>query len=202
MVSVILDGFDGAIARLTKTESNFGMYLDSLVDAVAFGLVTSIMIYVWGFRPEYAQIGKVISFVFLSAGIIRLARFNILKEAGAYSINTFIGLPIPLGSISIASIVLIFKELPEGFFAVLLFSVFVILISYLMISNIKYRGLKGINTKYNLLILFLLAILVAFLIMYPSYTIPLIGFSYLISPVFFHLTAKIKKKRAKKKVDG
>jgi CDP-diacylglycerol--serine O-phosphatidyltransferase len=74
--SVLLDGFDGTVARLTKTESNFGVQLDSLVDAVAFGLVTAAMIYFWGFKAAEPALGKVIGFVFLSAGVIRLARFN------------------------------------------------------------------------------------------------------------------------------
>ena len=51
--SVIMDGFDGTIARLTKTESNFGVQLDSLVDAVTFGLVTSMLAFEWGFQSGY-----------------------------------------------------------------------------------------------------------------------------------------------------
>ena len=50
--SVIMDGFDGTIARLTKTESDFGAQLDSLVDAVTFGLVTSILAFHWVSSPD------------------------------------------------------------------------------------------------------------------------------------------------------
>lgn len=194
MISAVLDAFDGTIARLTKTESNFGMHLDSLVDAVSFGLVTSVLIYMWGFQEEVNQIGKVIGFVFLSAGIIRLSRFNVLKEAGAFSSEVFIGLPIPLASISVCSIVLILEKPLTDKMMIIYFSIFVIFISFLMISNIKYRSLKNINSKYNLLILFLLAIAVAFIIMYPRYTIPILTFLYILSPFFFFLPKKFRKR--------
>lgn len=194
-VSVILDGFDGTVARLTRTESNFGVQLDSLVDAVTFGVVISAMIYFWGFQNEYRQIGKVIGFIFLSAGVIRLARFNVLKELNAFSSNIFVGLPIPLGALSICSVVLVFKEPLKNKYDILLFTVFVILIAFLMISNVKYRTMKKIDSKYNLVILFFLAIVVALLINFPTYTIPAVTFLYLISPLIFLLINKLKREK-------
>lgn len=193
--SVILDGFDGTVARLTKTESNFGVQLDSLVDAVTFGAVTALLIYKWGFQGEYNQLGKVIGFIFLSAGIIRLARFNVLKEAETYVANVFVGLPIPLAALSIGSMVLLREKLVEPR-DIILFSLYAILVAFLMISNIKYRTMKRINSKYNLLVLFSLAIAIALLIIYPYYTIPLISFLYLISPIFSSLFDKLKGKVA------
>jgi len=92
-----MDGFDGTIARLTRTESNFGVQLDSLVDAVTFGLVASMLAFKWGFQAGYAQAGSIISFVFLSAGLIRLARFNVFKEAQVIPANIFIACPSPPG---------------------------------------------------------------------------------------------------------
>ena len=195
--SVILDGFDGTIARLTSTESNFGVQLDSLVDAVVFGLVTSILIYMWGFHGEYTQIGKVIGFIFLSAGIIRLARFNVLKEANVHSSNIFVGLPIPFATLSISSFVLVFRDPLESKIYIILFSLFVIVIAFLMISTIKYRTLKKIASKNDLIILFAFAIAVAFLIMYPSYTIPLVTLLYLTSPLFFYSSSKFRKRKSK-----
>jgi len=194
-VSVILDGFDGTVARLTKTESNFGMQLDSLVDGVTFGLVPSIMIYLWGFKIGDPQMGKVIGFVFLSAGIIRLARFNVLKEVDAFPSNIFVGLPIPIGALSIASVVLIFKDPLQDRYEIILFSLFVILIAFLMISTIKYRTMKKIKSKYSLLILLLLAIVIAFAINFPRYTIPSLSSMYLISPIFFAIYFKLRKNK-------
>jgi CDP-diacylglycerol--serine O-phosphatidyltransferase len=191
--SVIMDGFDGTVARLTKTESNFGVQLDSLVDAVAFGLVGSIMIYMWGFQYANPSFGKVIAFLFLSAGVIRLARFNVLKEAHAVPANIFVGLPIPLGALSIASPVLIFGNPLKDLTHATIYIPYVILVSLLMVSTIKYKTMKRLRSQNNLLILLFLAIIIAFGINFPRYTIPAISLLYLISPLIFHLYGKIRK---------
>jgi CDP-diacylglycerol--serine O-phosphatidyltransferase len=194
MASVIMDGFDGTIARLTKTESNFGVQLDSLVDAVTFGLVTSILLYQWGFQFGHPQVGKIVSFVFLSAGLIRLARFNVFKDAQAYPANVFIGMPIPTASMAICSIVLVFgNKPPKSTIGVLLFSLAAVLVSLLMISNIKYKTIKRIVLKNSLKMLFLLALIIACLVIFPDITLPILSFSYVSSPLFFHLFAKRQK---------
>ncbi len=143
--SVVVDGFDGTIARLTNTESNFGMQLDSLADAVSFGLVTSFFIYIWGFQTLLPENGKIISFVFLSAGIIRLARFNVYKEVKAFPSNIFIGLPIPLASLCIVSVFFTVRTQLNSLVHMYWFSAFVVVISVLMISNVKYRTIKKIK---------------------------------------------------------
>jgi len=186
--SVIMDGFDGTIARLTHTESNFGVQLDSLVDAVTFGLVTSMLAFKWGFQSGYSQIGSIVSFVFLSAGLIRLARFNVFKEAQAFPSNIFIGIPIPTAALSVCSVVLVFGEKPpQSGMGILLFSLYVILISLLMISNVKYRTVKKFVLKNSLKTLFLLALIVGCLVIFPDTTIPILTASYMLSPLFFYL---------------
>lgn len=194
-LSVVMDGFDGTIARITKTESNFGMHLDSLVDGVTFGLVTAVFIFTWGFQSIHPPLGKIIGFIFLSAGIIRLARFNVYKEVKAFPANVFVGIPIPLGSLSVISIFLVIKSPPRETSHMLLFAAFVILVAFLMISNIKYRTVKKINPKYSLLVLFVLAVMIASAIMYPSITIPICSFSYMVSPVFIFIGGKLKKRK-------
>ena len=65
-----MDGFDGTVARLTNTESDFGMQLDSLVDSISFGLVPAFFIYSWGFTnpsmtkligPNFGKLGLVVT---------------------------------------------------------------------------------------------------------------------------------------------
>jgi len=197
MASVIMDGFDGTIARLTKTESNFGVQLDSLVDAITFGLVTSILAYQWGFQSGYPQFGKIISFVYLSAGLIRLARFNVFKEAQAFPANIFIGMPIPTASMAICSIVLVFNEThPQSPIGFILFSLCIILIALLMISNIKYKTIKKIVLKNSLKALFILASLIACLLIFPDITLPILTLTYTLSPFIFFLLSKKQKSLA------
>ena len=200
---MILDGFDGTVARLTKTESNFGVQLDSLVDAVTFGLVTSVMIYFFGYKELNPQLGTVIGGIFLSAGVIRLARFNVLKEANAVPTNIFVGLPIPLGALAIVSAVLIMGKTLETQMGkpletrteMLIFSIYVVLISFLMISSIKYRTMKRFKSKNNVFILLFLAVIIALSINFPQYAIPFVTFIYIISPIFFYILNKVKKSK-------
>jgi CDP-diacylglycerol--serine O-phosphatidyltransferase len=192
--SVIMDGFDGTIARLTKTESNFGVQFDSLVDAITFGLVTSILAYQWGFQSGYSRIGSIVSFVFLSAGLIRLARFNVFKEAQAFPANIFVGVPIPTACLAIASIVLILGEThPQTKTGIILFSLYVIMVSLLMISNIKYKTIKKIVLKNSLRTLFLMALIIACLVIFPDITIPILTFAYMLSPLFFYIFSRKQK---------
>lgn len=194
MASVIMDGFDGTIARLTKTESNFGVQLDSLVDAVTFGLVASMLAFAWGFQSGYSQAGSIVSFVFLSAGLIRLARFNVFKEAQVIPANTFIGMPIPTGALAICSVVLLFSgRPPQTRTGLVLFSLYVLLVSLLMISNIKYRTVKKLVLKNSLRTLFFLALVVGCLIIFPDTTIPVLTFAYMLSPIFFYFFSRRRK---------
>ncbi|MEI6614134.1 MAG: hypothetical protein WCL37_04490, partial [Chrysiogenales bacterium] len=134
------------------------------------------------------QIGRIVSFVYLSAGLIRLARFNVFKEAQAFPANIFIGVPIPTASMAVCSIVLLFSATqPQTKMGILLFSLFIILISLLMISNIKYKTIKKIVLRNSLRTLFLLASIIACLVIFPDITIPILSFSYMLSPLFFYI---------------
>ncbi len=202
VISVIMDGFDGTVARLTKTESDFGMQLDSLVDAVSFGLVPGFFIYLWGFTnnpstfeligKNFGKIGLVVGFLYVSAGVIRLARFNVFKNADAFPSNVFIGLPIPGAALSILSFVLFtdeyIKTKPNYFF--IIFAIYSLIIAYLMISNVKYRTVKKINSKHSLVALFILASIIGSAIIFPKVTIPAMTFLYLTSPILFAIFSK------------
>lgn len=192
ILAVIMDGLDGTIARLTKTESNFGVQLDSLVDGVTFGVVPAFLIYHWGFLNANAQLGKIVAFVYLSAGIIRLARFNVYKEAGAFPSNIFIGLPIPGGALSIGSFVLLCNGHPlRGWQGIALFSAYALFIAFLMISNIQYRTMKKFMFKNSLKLLLMLAVIIACLALYPNLTLPIITGLYIVSPLFLWIIRKV-----------
>ncbi len=90
------DTFDGRVARLTKTQSELGVQLDSLADLITFGAAPALMVYKWGLG-SFGLYGVFIAFVYVAAGAIRLARFNVLAsrtdlgKPGKY----MLGLPIP-----------------------------------------------------------------------------------------------------------
>jgi CDP-diacylglycerol--serine O-phosphatidyltransferase len=111
LIAIPLDSLDGRIARMTNTCSEFGKELDSLADAITFGVAPSLLAFIWGFHflseninPQLHEnllhAGAFISFLFLIGGVSRLARFNISHDAqprnpGNPARKYFVGMPIP-----------------------------------------------------------------------------------------------------------
>jgi phosphatidylserine synthase len=100
-------------------------------------------------------------------------------------------MPIPTASLAVCSVVLIFNDRhPFTKMGIIGFSLYIILISLLMISNIKFKTVKKFAFKNSLKTLFLLALIVGCLISFPDPTIPILTFSYMLSPLFFFFFGK------------
>ena len=140
LVSLVLDGLDGRIARMTKSTSDFGVQYDSLADLVAFGVAPGILVYLWALKP-YHQFGWVAAFLFVVCGALRLARFNV--QQGSMDPRYFNGLPIPAAATMIATAIIFYYEIgewaPERHVYIL---AMIYLLSFLMVSNIKYVSFK------------------------------------------------------------
>src|SRR4029079_6968693 len=82
--AMFFDTLDGRVARATKTQSAFGLQIDSLADVVSFGVAPSMLLYQWTLH-RLGLAGLIGAFVFTACGAVRLARFNVLSmgEAGA-----------------------------------------------------------------------------------------------------------------------
>ena len=100
LVSLILDGLDGRVARMTKSTSGFGVQYDSLADLVAFGVAPGILVYLWALK-HFKQFGWVATFLFVVCGALRLARFNV--QQGSFDPRYFNGLPIPAAAMMVAT---------------------------------------------------------------------------------------------------
>jgi len=139
----LFDFLDGRVARLTKTQSEFGLEYDSLVDLTSFGLAPAILMYTWALSP-FKQFGWAAAFLFFACGALRLARFNV--QAGDVEKKSFQGLPIPAAAYCLASYVILHHHLfgpgtSESY--VLLFLTF--FLALLMVSNVPYRSFKTID---------------------------------------------------------
>lgn len=145
VLASILDAIDGIIARLTKTTSEFGLQFDSLADAISFGIAPCLLLYYWGFS-KLTHYAWTFPFIYLVAGILRLARFNIYQ--GKYNNKRYsIGLSIPSAGLMISAMVL-FHPLPiinKNYLLIL--SIFVLIISFLMISKLRYYSYKAMNFR-------------------------------------------------------
>lgn len=162
--AIVFDFFDGGIARLTNTASAFGRELDSLADVIAFGVAPAVLALMWGFRmlPPYGdadlrlrvmQLGAIVTFVFLLAGASRLARFNIQvnpqpSNPGRPGRKYFVGMPIPAGAGSVAAVVHLVRGSPvQIWWFSIGWGVFMIGVSFLMVSTWRFFSLKGINFR-------------------------------------------------------
>ncbi|MBW2065735.1 MAG: CDP-diacylglycerol--serine O-phosphatidyltransferase [Deltaproteobacteria bacterium] len=198
VLSGILDGIDGRIARYTKTSSLFGTEYDSLADLVAFGVAPAIIAYQWALRP-FGRLGWLAAFMYVICGALRLARFNVQKSQAEMSF--FKGLPIPAAACSIASLILfsgMFKNLMIGrpiFILILIYT-----LSFLMVSTVNYPSFKEFEIRarkpFNVLVWVILVLMV---VAYkPKVMLFVIMVSYLVSgPVVTAL--RLPRRREEKK---
>jgi len=146
---IFFDGFDGRVARLTKTQSLFGQELDSLADVISFGAAPALLVWKWALSG-LGIVGVLASFLFCACGALRLARFNVLaiKSPHGGASQFFVGMPIPFAAAGVISMVIAFENarggtLPaEARWPVLGILVFLAL---LMVSTVRYRTFKDVK---------------------------------------------------------
>lgn len=142
----LFDLFDGILARLVKTSSEFGVQLDSLSDVISFGVAPAFLIYHASLQ-EFGWLGILLSGIFVVFGAFRLARFNV--QVSDYSVKTdFKGLPIPIAALTLSSFVWNFHN---GIVITSPFNIFVIpllvVLSLLMVSTVKYNALPKLSLQ-------------------------------------------------------
>jgi CDP-diacylglycerol---serine O-phosphatidyltransferase len=162
--SMFFDLMDGRVARLTKTQSAFGLQLDSLADIVSFGVAPALLVHQWVLHRQ-PVLGLLASFSFVACAAIRLARFNVLSSAddGAPSIpgKYILGLPSPPASGILISLVVANHAMdgkigdPRYTIAILIATV---VIGLLMVSSVRFRSFKDLrfNTGTVAFVLFVL----------------------------------------------
>ena len=162
-LAVFTDGMDGRIARMTNAVSDFGREIDSLADVITFGVAPATLAVAWGIRsPELAAglwladwlpaIGYLMTFLYLTCGAARLARFNVQenptpKNPGRPGRRYFVGLPIPPAAGMLAAVVHFCGgyPIPNWWPWGALWLVLIALLSFLMISTWRYTSLKDIG---------------------------------------------------------
>ena len=148
--AMFFDMLDGRVARMTKTQSAFGLQIDSLADVVSFGAAPGLLIYHWTLS-QMGLVGLVASFVFVACGAVRLARFNVLSmdvsgEPTKPS-KYIVGLPIPGAAGILVSLVVannavhgaIAAHYVGGMLAVTLG------LAFLMVSTVRFRSFKDLK---------------------------------------------------------
>lgn len=167
LLSLVFDGLDGRVARLTNTCSRFGVEFDSLADIVAFGVAPALLMYLY-VGDAFGRFGIVASALFVIFGAVRLARFNVSTSQGEPSV--FIGIPIPTAAVFISLLVLLFEKYSLGTQYGVLILIAALILSFLMVSNIRYPSFKKVDTSAkNTMRLFVAVLFVALVIfIYPT----------------------------------
>jgi CDP-diacylglycerol--serine O-phosphatidyltransferase len=158
--SAIFDFVDGKMARLFRTSSKLGPHIDSLADVVSFGVAPAFFVYNFvvfqggRFSPFY-----LLPFVYLSAVVMRLARFNVIGENSQKEF--YYGLSSPISAIFITSVISLLNRFSPSF--VLLREVVtavILFLSFLMLSKIEFPVFKGSKRTEKLQILYFVLVLI------------------------------------------
>jgi CDP-diacylglycerol---serine O-phosphatidyltransferase len=184
--AIFFDGFDGRVARLTKTQSQFGVELDSLADVISFGVAPAMLVYKWALWP-LGFLGIFIAFAFTACGALRLARFNVIAQRSPHggSSRFFIGLPIPLAAGMIISMVIAHgaRAGPIAATAQAPIAGCVALLSLLMVSTVRYRTFKDLRLSTRSAMVFFFVIAGGVLIatqLHPAYVLVAYFSAYLV----------------------
>jgi len=204
--AVLFDGLDGRIARMTRTESDFGRELDSLADVITFGVAPALLAWIWGFhflpatigpemRTKILQLGSIACFAFLMAGASRLARFNITinpqpSNPGRPGKKYFVGMPIPAGAGVIAAVVHFSGGAPiSSWWTAASWLMMVVVVGYLMVSTWRFYSFKDIDfrSRRPFRLIVLMAILIALIWHFSRPVLFAIAVLYMASGILWRL---------------
>ncbi len=176
MLALLFDGLDGRIARLTNTASRFGIEFDSLADIVSFGVAPAALLYFYT-GHNYGKFGVLVSGLYVIFGAIRLARFNVTTKHN--DPNIFIGLPIPIAAVCLATSILFFEEYSIQNYSLILL-VCTLLVGLLMVSHFRYPSFKTIHLErqniYRVLVLITVAVSLLYVFSAEGFTLIVLGY--------------------------
>ncbi|MDN5936673.1 MAG: CDP-diacylglycerol--serine O-phosphatidyltransferase, partial [Nitrosospira sp.] len=174
LVAMGMDGLDGRVARLTNTQSDFGVQYDSIADMVSFGVAPALVMYQWALAdlsswgPVWGKLGWLGAFVYAACAGLRLARFN--TQSGVADKRYFQGLPSPPAAAVIAGMVWAGNRLSLGGVVMGIPAlVLTVLAGILMVSNVRYYSFKEIDFRYRVrfIVMVLLVLVLALTSVHP-----------------------------------
>jgi len=181
--AAILDGLDGRVARILDAQSRMGAEIDSLADAVNFGVTPAIVVYVT--LLSTSRVGWIAVLLYAVCVVLRLARFNALQDDGtqpAYAHEYFVGMPAPAGAISMIGLVGLKLQFPhDGWWTSEVFlCIWIAGTSILMVSKIPMRKMHAVAVppSWAAPLLALLAICAAAAVLAPYVLIWVIVLAY------------------------
>lgn len=194
-VSMVLDGLDGRVARMTNTQSKFGEEYDSLADMVAFGVAPGLVAFFWTLN-DMGSFGWAVTFIYVAGAALRLARFN--TQIGSTDKKYFVGLPSPSAAAVVAGLVWCFDGFEVNEWLQGLTVVIVGGVGLLMVSNVLYYSFKDLDLKGRVPFVAILAVVLGFVVIAqdPGTVLFTLFFVYMLSGVFFAVVRRMRKSSA------
>jgi CDP-diacylglycerol---serine O-phosphatidyltransferase len=203
-IAMVMDGLDGRVARLTNTQSDFGVQYDSLSDMVCFGLAPALVMYEWSLRymvtVGWAKLGWLAAFIYAASAALRLARFN--AQVATAEKSYFRGLPSPSAAGVLAGLVWAATDLDlQGETLVYLAFVLTISMGLLMVSNIRYYSFKefGFKNRVSFVAILLVVLVYAFASIDPPKVLFLAFLGYSIFGIIYTLAGIRNRRKARKR---
>jgi CDP-diacylglycerol--serine O-phosphatidyltransferase len=159
LYALLFDLFDGRVARMTKTQTSFGIEFDSLADLVSFGVAPAVIAYRWAL-VDTGPVGVAACVLYVLAGAIRLARFNVLQRQPNKDKSKpdkyMLGLPIPLAAAFIVALVVATRAMggwpwltSHGFtlrgIGYPMLALVMVVLALLMVSVVRFRSFKDLK---------------------------------------------------------
>lgn len=202
-LGMVFDAFDGKVARMTNNVTEFGAELDSLADAITFGVAPAflsvVMLHVTNSDSDKFKIIYLIPSVFMICAVLRLARYNVERNDESKDKGYFKGLPTPAGAAAIVS--LIWLEVTYAPFSAEIFRYVLltscVVIGLLEVSNIKYLHLaqKILKEPKSIYFIALLIVILYILANYFVTSVFILSFGYVIICTGLDMKERIKNKR-------
>jgi len=185
VIAAMLDGVDGRVARMLRSASKFGAELDSLADAVSFGVAPAMLMYLWVMH-DAGSIGWALCLLHAVCAVLRLARFNTMvgQTLPAWAHNYFTGVPSPAGAGIAILPLIIWLYSGTGFFdSPVVAGAFLLTSSILMVSRVPVYSGKRMRLKpqWVLPLMIVIGAFAAFLVTDPWATLSVVGAIYIIS---------------------
>lgn len=172
LIGALMDALDGRIARYARVTSDLGLQLDSLSDAISFIVAPATLAYLWHLK-QLSALGFLCCSLFLTMGLLRLARFNIIQSQQTHY---FTGTPSTIAGCFLTIIMLNTADVSFTFNHLLYLTSLVVILSGLMVSTIPFPTFKHSSKKtYFLLLIIGAAFLVAMGLM-PLLLIIFVGY--------------------------
>jgi len=198
----VLDGVDGRIARLLRGESRFGAELDSLADAIDFGVTPAIVAYLWSLQTS-PRIGWICALIYAVFCALRLARFNAridMAEQPHKSAGFLTGIPAPAGAgLALLPMYLWFVTGEPLLRSPWLMAPWIAAVALLMVSSVATYSWSSLKLRRNIRFEAIVVIVAvgAALISAPWQTLSVVCVLYLLTlPFSIRSYARIKRQRA------